>query len=286
MPALIRSIIFIVAGVLSAGFGIKGFLVPSGFIDGGVTGVSMLLAHVTVLPLPFYLILLNIPFLFLGYRSIGYGFAIRSAMGILALAMALLLIDYPNVTDDKLLAAVFGGFFLGAGIGLSVRGGGVLDGTEIMALIVGKRFGWTIGDIIIAVNVMIFSTAAVILGIETALYSILTYFSASKTIDYLIHGLEEYQGVIVVSPQSQQIRRSILQSMNRGMTIYKGYGGQSHVEYDILFCVVTRLEIPKIKAMIRAIDETAFVVIHPISDASGGVMKRTVLDEATTVEES
>lgn len=277
--------LYIAIGVLSAGLGLKGFLLPSHFIDGGVTGISMLVSFLTRADLPLLLLGFNIPFVIVGYRSIGKSFALKSAVGIFALAVCLYLIDYPVVTEDKLLAAVFGGFFLGAGIGLSVRGGGVLDGTEILALILSKRTGVTIGDLILMLNVVIFSVAANFLGIESALYSMLTYFTVSRTIDFLIHGIEEYQGVMIVSQKSEDIRQVILHGLSRGVTIYKGYGGQTRTEQDILFCVVTRLEIPKVKAAIKEIDANAFIVIHQISDATGGVMRRPVLERAANQDQ-
>lgn len=281
----ILSWLYLAVGVLSAGLGLKGFLLPSHFIDGGVTGISMLVSILSAADLPLLLLLFNVPFIVIGYRSIGTSFALKSAVGIVALAVCLYLIDYPVVTEDKLLTAVFGGFFLGAGIGLSVRGGGVLDGTEIMALILSKRTGITVGDIILMLNIVIFSVAAVFLGIEPALYSMLTYFTVSRTIDFLIHGIEEYQGVMIVSQRSEEIREVILRGLNRGVTIYKGYGGQTRTEQDILFCVVTRLEIPKVKSAIKEIDPGAFIVIHQISDATGGVMKRPVLERAARLNE-
>ena len=268
---------FILTGILSAGLGLKGFLLPSHFIDGGVTGVSMLVSALSGFSLPLLIVLINAPFVALGYFQIGRTFAFKSALAIGGLALALTVIPYPVATTDKLLAAVFGGFFLGAGIGLSIRAGGVLDGTEVMALILSKKMGTTVGDIILVFNVFIFSVAGIFLGLELALYSILTYFAASKTIDFLIHGIEEYNGITIVSERNEEIRASILKDLGRGVTVYKGAGGLTGAEQDVLFCVVTRLEIPKIKAAVKAIDESAFVAIHRITDASGGVMKRQVL---------
>lgn len=268
---------FILVGILSAGLGLKGFLLPSHFIDGGVTGVSMLVSALAGVSLPLLIVLINAPFVALGYLQIGRGFALKSALAIGGLALALTFIPYPVATTDKLLAAVFGGFFLGAGIGLSIRAGGVLDGTEVMALILSKKMGTTVGDVILVFNIFIFSVAGIFLGLELALYSILTYFSASKTIDFLLHGIEEYNGITIVSDRNEEIKASILKDMGRGVTVYKGAGGLTGAEHDILFCVVTRLEIPRIKTAVKRIDEHAFVAVHRISDASGGVMKKQVL---------
>jgi uncharacterized membrane-anchored protein YitT (DUF2179 family) len=210
----------------------------------------------------------------LGYRQINRGVSIRSALAISGLALAVFTIPYPVVTHDRLLAAAFGGFFLGGGVGLSIRGGGVLDGTEIMALILSRKLPATVGDIILVFNIAIFSVAAVLLNVESALYSILTYFAASKTVDFLLHGIESYNGVIIVSAKTHEIRRGILDELGRGVTIYKGKGGFTEREQDILFCVITRLEIPRIRSLVKSIDESAFVVVHPVGDVDGGILKR------------
>jgi uncharacterized membrane-anchored protein YitT (DUF2179 family) len=268
----------ILLGILSAGMGIKGFLLSSSFIDGGVTGVSMLLAKTTGFPLSIWLPLVNAPFIALGYRQIGRAFALRSTLAIAGLAAALAVVPYPEVTHDLVLTAVFGGFFLGAGIGLAVRGGAVLDGTEIAALIVSKRTHvLRVGDVILGLNAIIFTAALSVLGIEPALYSILTYFAAAKTLDFVLHGIDEYTAVTIVSERSPAIRDRIMGDLGRGVTVYRGYGGKSRNEQEILYCVVTRLEIGKLKGIVREVDESAFVVYHPLSGAEGGVVKRLTL---------
>lgn len=281
MKILIRESIntaLIILGILCAGMGLKGFLMSSRFIDGGVTGISMLVSDVLGFPLSILILLINLPFIALGYRQIGKKFAIKSALAILGLSLSLAVINYPDVTPDKLLTAVFGGVFIGAGIGLSIRGGAVLDGTEIAALLISKGSHLLkVGDVILILNIFIFSVAAFFLGIESALYSILTYFAASKTVDFLIYGIEEYHGIIIVSPKSDEIKRAILHNLNRGVTIYKGRGGLTETEQDILYCVVTRLEVSNVKTMIEEIDKSAFTVIHHIADASGGMIKERVL---------
>jgi uncharacterized membrane-anchored protein YitT (DUF2179 family) len=273
----IASGLFLVVAVLSAGLGVRGFLLPSHFIDGGVTGVSMLVSALSRISLPLLILVINAPFIIIGYRQIGKMFALKSVLAIAGLALCIAFVPYPVATNDKLLAAVFGGFFLGAGVGLSIRAGGVIDGTEVMALLLSKKMGTTVGDIILLLNIFIFSIAAIFLGLEPALYSILTYFSASKTIDFLIHGIEEYNGITIVSHRSDEIKAAILNDLGRGVTVYKGMGGLTNEEQDILFCVVTRLEIPKVKNAVREIDESAFIAIHRITDARGGVMKKQVL---------
>jgi len=268
----------IVLGILSAGLGLKGFLMSSRFIDGGVTGVSMLLSNVLGFPLAILILVINLPFIALGYRQIGRNFAIKSALAICGLSLCLAFVKYPDVTPDKLLTSVFGGFFIGAGIGLAIRGGAVLDGTEVTALLISKSSNlFKVGDVILLLNVFIFSAAAFFLGIEPALYSMLTYFAASKTVDFLIHGIEEYTAVIIISDKSEQIRQEIVRSLRRGVTVYKGRGGLRNAEQDILFCVVTRLEIGRIKRVARDLDESAFIVVHALSDAEGGMIKHLAL---------
>ncbi|HJQ34100.1 MAG TPA: YitT family protein [Pyrinomonadaceae bacterium] len=270
---------FLIAlGILSAAFGLKGFLLSSRFIDGGVTGVSMLLSDITSLPLALFIPVINLPFLALGYKQIGARFALKSAAAIAGLSLCLALVHFPDVTPDKLLTAVFGGFFIGAGIGLSIRGGAVLDGTEVAALLVSKRSALLrVGDVILLLNVVIFTAAAFFLGVESALYSILTYFAASRTLDFILHGIEEHTAVIIVSERSEEIRQAVIRDLGRGVTVYKGRRGWTDAEQDILFCVVTRLEIGRVKTLVNEFDPSAFVTIHPLSDVSGGVVKKAAL---------
>jgi uncharacterized membrane-anchored protein YitT (DUF2179 family) len=274
---LLNSLLILV-GILSAGFGLKGFLLSSRFIDGGVTGVSMLISAVLGWPLAILIVVINLPFITVGYFQIGKKFALKSALAIGGLALCLAFIKFPDVTPDKLLTAVFGGFFIGAGIGLAIRGGGVLDGTEIAALLVSKSTQFLrVGDGILILNCFIFLAAAFFLGVQSALYSVLTYFAASKTIDFLIHGIEEYTSIIIISDRSEEIREKIVGTLNRGVTVYKGRGGLSNAEQDILMCVVTRLEIGRVKTVVSEIDDAAFVLVHPLADAQGGVFKKPVL---------
>jgi uncharacterized membrane-anchored protein YitT (DUF2179 family) len=273
----------VVLGIFSAGFGLKGFLLPSHFIDGGVTGVSMLLSTVFGFPLSVLILLINIPFIALAYRQIGTKFAIKSALAIAGLSLCLAFFRFPDVTPDRLLIAVFGGFFIGAGIGLAIRGGAVLDGTEIAALLVSKKSQvLRVGDVILILNTFIFLAAAFFLGVESSLYSILTYASASKTIDFIIHGIEEYTAITIISTKSEDIRDAITGGLNRGVTVFKGGGGMGSkgnidLEQSILYCVVTRLEIGKVKDVVRDIDPTAFVTTHALSDVEGGLIKRPLL---------
>jgi uncharacterized membrane-anchored protein YitT (DUF2179 family) len=261
-------------GVVLSAMGLESFLLPNHFIDGGITGVSMLISGYFRVPLAPIIVLVNIPFVFLGYRLIGLMFALKSSIAILALALCLAFLPYPTATDDKLLSAVFGGFFLGAGVGLAIRAGGVLDGTEILALILGQKTPATVGEIILLLNVVIFSVAAIVINIEAALYSMLTYFTASKTIDYLLHGLEAYNGVLIVTKSPDEVRTAILEQLGRGITTFLAKGGYSQLDSQVLFCVVTRLERNKLESLISSIDSTAFVVTLPVLDTQGGVVKR------------
>ena len=279
----IKEFVFLVVGVLSAGFGLHGFLLPNDFIDGGVTGISLLTGVLTGYPLPILIVVINIPFIILGYFQIGRSFVIKSVIAILGLALALNYIHYPIITSDKLLVSVFGGFFLGAGIGLSVRGGGVLDGTEVLAIYLGRKTGLTIGDLILLFNIVIFSTAAYLLSIEIALYSILTYLSASKTVDFVIEGVEEYIGVIIISKRSEAVRLMVTEKMGRGVTIYMGKSGFGNREElkrsEILYSVITRLEIGRMQNEIKAIDPEAFIVMNSVRDLKGGMIKKRQFKE-------
>lgn len=281
LKSFLRNIILLSLGVGSAAFGLESFLLPNNFIDGGVTGISLLITEVTKTPLYILIPLINIPFLLLGYKVLGKQFVFKAAMAILGLALALAIFSFPEVTHDKLLAAVFGGFFLGAGIGLSVRAGGVLDGTEVLAIYLGKKIGATIGDVIMMINVVIFCTAAYFLSIDTALYSMLTYLAASKTLDFVVEGIDEYTGVTIISSHSEEIRLMITEVMGRGVTVYKGrkgYGKKGHNnEFDIIYSVITRLEINKLKTEIEKIDSNAFVVMNSVKDTIGGMIKKKPL---------
>ncbi len=203
MARELLNVLFIVLGILSASMGLHGFLLSSNFIDGGVTGISMLLSKVTGMSLSIWLPLVNLPFIALGYRQIGRLFAVRSALAIGGLSLSLAMLHFPDVTHDLVLTAVFGGFFIGAGIGLAVRGGAVLDGTEIAALLISKRSHLLkVGDVILLFNVVLFVVAMSVLGVEEALYSILTYVAAARTLDFVIHGIEEFTAITIVSPAS------------------------------------------------------------------------------------
>jgi uncharacterized membrane-anchored protein YitT (DUF2179 family) len=277
----IKEYTFIIIGVFSAGFGLKGFLLPNRFIDGGATGISLLLQNVTSLELSYFLILVNLPFLVLASKTIGVKFAIRSIAAIALLAFVVHFVEYPIITEDKLLISVFGGFFLGLGIGMSMRGGSVIDGTEVLAIYLSKKLSLTIGDVLLLINILIFSVGAYILSIETALYAILTYLAAAKTVDFVVDGVEEYVGVTIISTKHEELRIMVTEKLRRACTIYAGKGGfgSNGMSYDkdILYTIVTRLELAKLQTEIDKIDRNAFIIMGIVKDLKGGMIKKKPL---------
>lgn len=269
----------IALGVLLACIGLKGFLLPNGFLDGGVTGISLLVNRLTGWSISILLVVINVPFIMLAYQQLSQGFTIKTIASILGLAAGLVLIEVPAVTHDKLLIAIFGGFFLGAGIGMSIRGGAVLDGTEVLALYIHRKTVLSVGEVIMYFNVVIFIVAAILINVETALYAMLTYLCASKTVDFVIQGFEEYIALTIISPRSELIRKTLTLKLRKGVTVFKGksgFGKRGAVEdeIDIVYTVVTRLEVHKIIDEIEKIDEKAFIVQTNINDTRGGMIKR------------
>ncbi|MBL7105795.1 MAG: YitT family protein [Bacteroidales bacterium] len=276
---LIRDSFFILLGVLSASFGLNGFLLPNSFIDGGVMGISLISTELTGIPLSILIVAINLPFLILGFSTISRQFALRSIIAIILLAVSVHFIPVPIITNDKLLIAVFGGFFLGLGIGLAIRGGSVIDGTEVLAVFISRKTSLTIGDVILIFNVLIFLVAAYIFTIEISLYAILTYLSASKIVDFVVSGIEEYVGVTIISDKNEEIRLAIVEKLGRGCTIYsgkRGYGkrGETLKQTEIVYTLITRLELAKLHTEIDKIDNDAFIVMHSIKDAKGGMIKK------------
>ena len=289
MKNLLKHVFFIFLGVLSAGFGLKGFLLPNGFIDGGVTGISLLLEALTNYPLALLIVIINAPFILLGYFQIGKLFTIKSIAAISGLALALIFVDYPIITSDKFLIPVFGGFFLGSGIGLTIRGGGVLDGTEILAIYLTKKTGLTIGDLIFIFNIIIFAIAAYLLSIEIALYSILIYLTASKTVNIVVDGVEEYIGVTIISSKSEEIRIMIIEEMGKGVTIYNGKRGYSKTgnnlnNTDVIYSVITRLEMTRLQTEIQKIDSDAFIIMNKVMDLQGGHLPKNKFFNKTKLQ--
>lgn len=279
---LVKETGFIILGVFSAAIGLESFLLPSKFIDGGATGISLLISELTGTSLSVLLVLVNLPFIVIAYKAVGRQFSVKTAIAICLLALITATVHFPDVTHDKLLVAVFGGFFLGAGIGLSVRGGAVIDGTEVLAIYLSRKFRTKIGDVIIVINIVIFSFAAYFLSPETALYAMITYLAASKTVDFVVEGIEEYTGVTIISSHTDEIRTMIIEQMGRGVTIYKGkrgFGKRGHQTEDmeIVYTVITRLEINKLNNEIEKIDPNAFIVMSSVKDTKGGMIKKRPL---------
>ena len=278
----IKSALLMLLGIFSAGFGLQGFLLPNKLIDGGVMGISSLTSKETNISLSLLIILINVPFILLGWRQISRIFSLKSIGAIALLALVIAVFPYPDITHDKLLVAVFGGFFIGAGIGLCIRGGGVIDGTEVLAIFLSRKRSLSVGDFILLFNIIIFSAAAYLLSIETALYSILTYLAASKTVDFILEGIEEFTGVTIISPHSDEIADFIKHKMGRGLTVYsgrRGFGkrGETDASTEIIFTVVTRLEISRLTNEVEKIDPNAFIVMQSIKDTRGGMVKKRPL---------
>ena len=275
-----RDALLIIAGILIAGFALKGFLVPNHFFDGGVTGISLLIKELYHYNLAYVILLANLPFIVISYFTVSKSFAIKTLGCVALLSVCLLFFPYPVITSDKLLISIFGGFFIGLGIGLIMRAGCALDGVEVLALYTFKKTSFTVTEIILAINICIFSIAAIKLGLETAMYSILTYFTATKTIDFVVEGIEAYTGITIISGKSELIKYRLVNELSRGITVYKGERGflpgqfETHTHCDIIFTVVTRLELRKLKNVVHEIDPKAFVFANPIKEASGGILRR------------
>ena len=274
------SMIYIALGVVSAGFALRGFLIPNGFLDGGVTGVSLLLHEFTHINIAWVIMTLNVPFIVFGYRLINRSYAVNSTIAIIAFGACLLFIPYPKITSDPLLVSIFGGVFLGLGAGLTMRGGAAIDGIEVLALYTGRRLAFTTSEIILGLNIGLFAIAAVILGLQTALYSTLTYYAASRLANFVVDGVEEYTNVVIVSSQSEAIKHMIVKELQRGITVYKGErgflpGAFHHSQpVDIVSTIVTRLEIPRLRNRVHAIDPHAFIVTSIVREAVGGILRR------------
>jgi uncharacterized membrane-anchored protein YitT (DUF2179 family)/predicted metal-dependent HD superfamily phosphohydrolase len=278
--AMIQDSLLMLAGVLLAGIALKGFLVPNHFFDGGVTGISLLTHEIYHINLALVIILFNLPLIVVSYFSVGRRFALRMLSAVLLLGLCLQLLPAIALTADKLLISIFGGAFLGIGIGLVMRAGAALDGIEVLALYTLKKTSFTISEIILGINIFIFSIAAFKFGLETALYSILTYFTATRCIDYVVEGIQAYTGVTIISGKSEVIKYQLVNKLGRGITVYKGERGflpgkfEVSSEVDIIFTVITRLELRRLKNLVYEADPKAFVFANTIKEASGGILKR------------
>lgn len=280
IPQWLTDVFYTVAGILFCSFALKSFLVPNSFFDGGVTGISLLIHETYHSNIAYVIVLANLPFIVMGAYQVNRRFALKTLAAVIALGLALLLIPFEPVTSDKLLVSIFGGVFMGIGVGLAMRGGCALDGIEVLALYTGKRVSFTISEIILGINIIIFLIAGIKLGLPTALYSILTYYTASRTINFVIEGLEEYTGVTIISGQSEAIKKELVMTLGRGITVYKGERGFLKESFevshpvDIIYTVVTRLEVRRLRNIVHDIDPRAFIFTGIIKEAAGGVLSR------------
>jgi uncharacterized membrane-anchored protein YitT (DUF2179 family) len=266
---------FIIFGAILMGVGIEEFLVPNKILDGGIVGISIILSHLTGVKLGIFIFVLNIPFFFIGYKQIGKTFALSTLLGIAVLSVTTTLLhNVPVFTEDLLLATVFGGIVLGVGVGIVIRYGGSLDGTEIMAILINKRIPFSVGEIIMFFNVFIFITAGFVFGWDRAMYSLLAYYIAFKTIDIVIAGLDESKSAWIISEQHEEIGETILARLGRGVTYLKGEGAYTGDDKKVIFCVITRLEEAKLKEIVQEIDPSAFLAVANISEVRGGRFKK------------
>ena len=269
--------IFVGAGM--AVFAIKGFMIPNQFMDGGVTGISILLHEITHINISIFISLFNLPFIYLGYKRIGKTFAFQTSMAVILLTLGLIFINIQPVTTDKLLIAIFGGILIGTGVGLVIRSGGVIDGAEVIAVFTRRRTGFSNSEIVMLFNTFIFAGAAFHFGIETAMYSLITYYAATRATDYVVDGIEQYTAINIISAEQEKIKDMLVNELGKGITVYKGergfLPGSFHIKTDceIIVTIVTRLEISQIEGAVTGIDPKAFVYSQSINEATGGVLK-------------
>ena len=287
MQKLVSEIFQIAVGVLLASIGLKVFLLPNGFLDGGVTGIAILLSEITGMDISLLLLFVSLPFLFLAWYSLSKRIFVKSILSIIALAIMIHFENFEPVTDDKLLIAIFGGLFLGAGIGLTVKNGAVLDGSEILGIFVNERYGISIGKVILVFNVILFSITAVLLSIEVAMYSILTFLITAKVIDLMIDGFEDFVGLMIVSNKSIEIERNLSAEIGVGMTIYKSSGGfgkrGEQGEKQIIHTVINRIDIRKTYNLIDKIDPDAFIIEFHVNNIKGGILRKYLTTESLRI---
>ncbi|MBK6635721.1 MAG: YitT family protein [Chitinophagaceae bacterium] len=275
----LKNLLFISAGAGLAVLAMKGFMIPNRFLDGGITGISILLHEIFHFNISILVIVLNLGFIYLGYRKIGKTFAVQTTIAVLLLAAGLLFIDIDPITKDKLLIAIFGGILIGTGVGLVIRGGGVIDGAEVIAVFTRRKTGFSNSEIIMLINCIIFAVAALQFGIETAMYYIITYFTATRATNYVVDGIEEYTAMNIVSARQEEIKDFLVNELGKGITVYKGERGYLPGSFDIktdceiIVTIVTRLEIKQIQDSLMNIDPKAFVYVQSIKEASGGILK-------------
>ncbi|MDD1511430.1 YitT family protein [Priestia megaterium] len=272
---IVKRMLFILVGALLMAVGLEFFLVPNEVIDGGIVGISIILSHLTDVQIGFYIFALNLPFFFIGYKQIGKTFALSTLLGVIILSIATSIFhDLPVLTGDPLLATVFGGIVLGVGVGIVIRYGGSLDGTEILAILFNKRTPFSVGETIMFFNLFILGSAGFVFGWDRAMYSLMAYFIAFKTIDIVIQGLDESKSAWIISEQYEQIGEAILARLGRGVTYLNGEGAYTGDDKKVIFCVITRLEEAKLKAIIDEIDPSAFFAVAAIAEVRGGRFKK------------
>ncbi|MDY5330149.1 MAG: YitT family protein [Anaerovibrio sp.] len=271
----IKKYLVLIIGSLIYSAGLEIFLVPNNIIDGGIVGISIMASYLTGIPFGVYMLILNLPFLYLGYKQIGKTFAISTIISIIALSIfSEFLEPVPQITQDYFLAAIFGGIIAGAGVGLVIRQGGSLDGTEITAIILDRKTSFSVGEVVMFFNLFILGAAGFVFGWDKAMYSLVTYFIISKMIDVVLKGLDESYAVMIVSDEYEEIADALMHRLGRGVTYLHGQGAYTGDDKQVLYCVVTRLEVVKLKEIALEKDETAFVTINPVHDIVGGRFKK------------
>ena len=274
--AITKKIFFLTLGALIASFAIECFLVPNNVIDGGIVGISIILSHfITKFGLGFFIFILNIPFVFLAFSRIGKKFVVQTIYAVIALSLGVNYFHhYGTITTEPILIVVFGGILLGMGVGLVLKSGGSMDGTEILSVVLSKKFGFSIGEWIMTFNIIIYSVAGFVFGIENALYSILTYFVAYKVIDIVQEGFNTSKAVRVISEQAKEIGSVLMDTLELGVTYIKSTGAYSGKDKDMVYCVVSRLELNKLKEIVKSIDNSAFITVVDVHETYGGRIKK------------
>lgn len=278
IAAYVRKYLTIFIGAFFTAIGLEEFLIPNHVIDGGIVGLSIMGSVITDLPFTVFLILLNIPFLYLGYKQIGKSFAVTTIVAILCLSFWSEVFEpIPNVTEDVFLAVIFGGIIDGIGVGLIMRAGGSLDGTEIVAIIADRRTVFSVGEIVMFMNLFILSGAGFLFGWDKAMYSLIAYFVIAKMIDVVLKGIDESYAVMIVTSEHKKISEALLHRLGRGVTMLHGAGGFSGIDKEILYSVVTRLELRKLKEVVLEEDPNAFLTINAVSDIVGGRVRKKAI---------
>ena len=275
---LVLRYFFLLLGSVLAAAGLEFFLIPNQVIDGGIVGISILLSHLSGKPLGLFILFLNLPFLYLGYKQIGLSFALSTLFSVCSLSYWVSVFHpIPGLTHDIFLATVFGGIIVGIGVGLIIRYGGSLDGTEIVAILLDRRTGFSVGEIILFFNLFILASAGLVFGWDKAMYSLVAYFIAFKIIDVTIEGLDESKGIFIVTDEPQEIADALMARLGRGVTILHGQGGYSGTAKQVLYSVITRLEVAKLKSIIYEKDPGAFVTITEVHEVVGGQVKKKAI---------